>query len=45
MKKRCRFKQTETLQERLHKFAARGRERAKQMPAGAEREQLVKKAR
>ncbi|MHC2252820.1 hypothetical protein [Bradyrhizobium embrapense] len=45
MKKRRRFRQAETLQERLRKFAAQSREQAKQMPAGAEREQLVKKAR
>ncbi|WP_050420982.1 hypothetical protein [Bradyrhizobium tropiciagri] len=45
MKKRRRFKQTETLQERLRKFAADSREQASQMPPGAERDQLVKKAR
>ena len=45
MKKRRRFKQTETLQERLRKFAADIREQASQMPPSAERDQLVKKAR
>lgn len=45
MKKRRRFKQTETLQDRLNKFAANSREQASTMPAGAERDQLVKKAR
>lgn len=45
MKKRRRFKQTESLQERLLKFAKASREQARQLPAGAAREQLVKKAR
>ncbi|MCA6121250.1 hypothetical protein J6500_04920 [Bradyrhizobium sp. WSM 1704] len=45
MKKRRRFKQTETLQERLAKFAADSLEQAKNLPAGPEREELLKKAR
>lgn len=45
MRKRRRFKQTETLQERLTKFAADSLEQAKKTPASAERDQLVKKAR
>ncbi|MDN5001518.1 hypothetical protein ACFQZO_11545 [Bradyrhizobium sp. GCM10027634] len=45
MKHRRRFKQTETLQERLARFAAELRERAQALPPGVERDQLLKTAR
>ncbi|MBR0868965.1 hypothetical protein JQ633_01240 [Bradyrhizobium tropiciagri] len=45
MKKRRRFKQTETLQERLNKFAADILEQANKLPLGQEREDLIKRAR
>lgn len=42
---RRRFKQTVSLEERLAQEAARLREQARQLPAGAEREILLRKAR
>jgi hypothetical protein len=42
---RRRFKQTLSLEERLAQEAERLREQAKQLPAGAERETLLRKAR
>jgi hypothetical protein len=44
MKKRRRFKQTTTLKERLMAFAEEVRGRASTLPAGAERDELLKKA-
>jgi hypothetical protein len=44
MKKRRRFKQTTTLKERLMAFAEEVRERAAALPAGPEREELLKRA-
>ena len=43
--KRLRFKQDKTLGERLIKEARLAREKAEQLPPGAEREGLLKKAR
>ena len=45
MKHRRGFKQTETLQDTLARFAIEMRERAEALPAGIEREQLLKRAR
>lgn len=45
MKKRRRFKQTQTLEQRLAGEAFRLREQAEQTPPGAKREQLLRKAR
>jgi hypothetical protein len=45
MKHRTRFKQTSTLEERLADAARRLREQAKSLPPGAEREQLMRRAR
>ena len=45
MWKRRRFKQTELLEERLGKEAIRLRGEAKVLPAGVERERLLKLAR
>jgi hypothetical protein len=45
MKKRLRFKQTLTLEERLAEAAKRLRDQAKTLPPGAEREELIRKAR
>jgi hypothetical protein len=42
--KRCHFKQTESLKERLASFAKEVRERASFMPPGRERDELLKKA-
>ncbi|MET4804588.1 hypothetical protein [Bradyrhizobium sp. LB11.1] len=43
--KRRRFKQTEPLEQRLAKEAERLKEEAKNLPPGAEREILLRKAR
>ncbi|MCP3388860.1 hypothetical protein NLM27_08730 [Bradyrhizobium sp. CCGB12] len=43
--RRRRFKQTETLEERLGAEAIRLREEAKKVPPGMEREQILRKAR
>lgn len=43
--KRLRFKQDKTVGERLIKEARLAREKAEQLPPGAEREALLKKAR
>jgi hypothetical protein len=45
MLKRRRFKQTESLHERLASFAKNARQRAEALPPGPEREALIKKAR
>jgi hypothetical protein len=45
MKTRRQFKQTEPLQVRLAAFAKDARDRAATLPAGAEREDLLKRAR
>jgi hypothetical protein len=45
MTKRRRFKQTNTSKERLSTFAKNTRERASTMPAGPEKERLLKRAR
>jgi hypothetical protein len=45
MKKRRRFKQTDTLEERLTDAAYRFREKAKRLPAEATRDDLLTKAR
>jgi hypothetical protein len=45
MKERKRFKQTETLRERLVQFAKEAREKADSLPSGQEREEMLKKAR
>ena len=45
MQKRPRFTQTELLEERLGKEAMRLREAAELLPSGAEREQLLRRAR
>lgn len=45
MQKRRRFKQTETLEERLGGEVIRLREEAKALPHGAKREKLIRKAR
>ncbi|MHC2397556.1 hypothetical protein ACVMGC_002100 [Bradyrhizobium barranii subsp. barranii] len=42
---RRRFKQTQSLEERLAQEAQRLREQARKLPAGAERETLLRKAR
>jgi hypothetical protein len=44
-RKRRRFKQIDTLQERLSKFARDIKTRAEHLPAGDERDQLLKRAR
>ncbi|MBR0822340.1 hypothetical protein [Bradyrhizobium liaoningense] len=44
-KRRLRVKQTRSLEERLAETAARLKERADQLPAGAERDALLKRAR
>lgn len=43
--RRLRVRQTRSLEERLAENAARLRERADQLPEGAEREALLKRAR
>lgn len=45
MKKRRRFKQTESLEDRLAEAADRLREEAKTMKPGAAREDILRKAR
>jgi len=45
MQKRRRFKQTESLTTRLTAFAKLMRERAKRMPLGAEKSEILSKAR
>ena len=45
MVKRRRFKQTESLQERLHAFASDVRAKAETLPLGTERDSLLEKAR
>ena len=42
---RRRFKQTQTLEERLGEEASRLREEAKALPPGIERDQLIRRAR
>ncbi|OAF11694.1 MULTISPECIES: hypothetical protein [Bradyrhizobium] len=42
--KRNRTKQTQSLQERLHASAEKARELARRMPAGKERELLLRRA-
>jgi hypothetical protein len=42
---RKRIKQTETLEERLQKFADQSREAARAMPPGKDRTELLRKAR
>ncbi|MGY8709666.1 hypothetical protein RAD16_28330 [Bradyrhizobium sp. 18BD] len=42
--KRNRRKQTQSLQERLMSFASSARDRARRMPAGEEREMLLRRA-
>jgi len=43
--KRRRFKQTASLQDRLQAFASDVRSKAEALPPGAERDELMKKAR
>lgn len=43
--KRKRFKQTETLQDRIAQFADRMRRKADTEPEGAEKDELLKKVR
>jgi hypothetical protein len=45
MQKRRRFKQTETLEERLAKEAERLKAQVQTMPPGLERDRLLRKAR
>jgi hypothetical protein len=45
MRYRRRFKQTQTLETRLSEEAKRLREEAKRFPPGAERDELIRKAR
>ena len=45
MLKRRRFKQTESLQDRLVAFAKEARNKAEHLPVGIEREDMLKKAR
>ncbi|WP_038936205.1 hypothetical protein [Bradyrhizobium japonicum] len=45
MAERRRVKQTRSLEERMAEQAARLKEQASQLPAGAEREDLLKRAR
>lgn len=45
MKQRRRFKQTESLEERLAQEAERLKEQARELPHGPEREILLRKAR
>jgi hypothetical protein len=45
MTKRRRFKQTKTLKERLSNFARDTRERASILPAGQEKDDLLRRAR
>ena len=45
MYNRRRFKQTETLQDRLAAFATQTRQEASVLPPGTERDELMKKAR
>jgi hypothetical protein len=43
--KRRRFKQTQSLQDRLRAFASEIRSKAEALPFGTERDELMKKAR
>ena len=45
LKRRGHFKQTVPFQDRLETFAKEARDMAQQLPAGAEREDLLKRAR
>ena len=45
MLRRRRFKQTESLQDRLAAFAKDARDKAAALPAGPERDELLKRAR
>ena len=45
MKTRRHFKQTESLQDRLAAFAKKARDQAAALPAGAERDDLLRRAR
>ena len=45
MFKRRRFKQTQSLQERLAAFAEQARNKAVEMPPGSEKDDLLKRAR
>ena len=45
MLKRCRFKQTISLQDRLAAFARESREKAARLPRGFARDDVLKKAR
>ncbi len=45
MQRRRRFKQTDTLQDRLAAFAKEARDKAATMPAGVDRDDLLKRAR
>ena len=45
MTTRRRFKQTESLQDRLATFARNARDEASALPSGAERDDLLKRAR
>jgi hypothetical protein len=45
MKQRRRFKQTQSLEDRLAREAERLKEQAKKLPHGSERETLLRKAR
>jgi hypothetical protein len=44
MQKRRRFKQTESLQDQLMKFASEARENASRLPPGPEKDDMLKKA-
>ena len=44
-RQRRRFKQLESLQDRLMKFAKEAREKASRLPPGSEREDILRKAR
>ena len=45
MLRRRRSKQSESLQDRLMKFAKEAREKASRLPPGSEREDMLRKAR
>jgi hypothetical protein len=45
MKKRRRFKQTESLEDRLASFAGEIREQASKLPPGKEQDDLLRRAR
>jgi hypothetical protein len=44
-KQRRRFKQSESLQDRLMKFAKEAREKASRLPPGPEQDNMLRKAR